>query len=35
LLKGKDSMYVDLAINLFFLPDVELDEYALTGAGLR
>jgi hypothetical protein len=28
-------MYVDIAIHLFFLPDVELDEYDLTGAGLR
>jgi hypothetical protein len=35
LLKGTDSMYVDLAINLFFLPGVDLDEYELTGAGLR
>jgi hypothetical protein len=28
-------MYVDIAIFLFFLPEVELDEYELTGAGLR
>jgi hypothetical protein len=28
-------MYVDLATHLFFLPDIELDEYELTGAGLR
>ncbi len=28
-------MYVDIAIHLFFLPDIELDEYQLTGAGLR
>src|SRR5262245_58215700 len=35
LVKGKESMYVDLAIHLFFLPDIELDEYELTGAGLR
>ena len=28
-------MYVDIAICLFFLPEVELDEYDLTGAGLR
>jgi hypothetical protein len=28
-------MYVDIAIFLFFLPEVELDEYDLTGAGLR
>src|SRR5262245_28005459 len=28
-------MYVDIAIGLFFLPDVELEEYDLTGAGLR
>jgi hypothetical protein len=35
LLQGKESMYVDIAICLFFLPEVELDEYDLTGAGLR
>jgi hypothetical protein len=35
LLKGTDSVCVDLAIHLFFQPDVELDEYELTGAGLR
>ena len=28
-------MYVDIAICLFFPPDVELDEYDLTGAGIR
>jgi hypothetical protein len=28
-------MYVDLAIHLFFPPDIELDEDELTGAGLR
>ncbi len=28
-------MYVDIAICLFFLPEVELQEYELTGAGLR
>jgi hypothetical protein len=28
-------MYVDVAIHLFFLPDIELDEYELTSAGLR
>jgi hypothetical protein len=28
-------MYVDIAICLFFLPQVELDEYELTGAGFR
>ena len=28
-------MYVDIAICLFFLPEVELQEYDLTGAGLR
>ena len=28
-------MYVDIAICLFFLPEIELQEYDLTGAGLR
>jgi hypothetical protein len=28
-------MYVDIAIHLFFLPDIELEDYDLTGAGLR
>lgn len=28
-------MYVDIAICLFFLPEIELQEYDLTGAGIR
>jgi hypothetical protein len=28
-------MYVDITICLFFLPEIELQEYDLTGAGLR
>jgi hypothetical protein len=28
-------MYVDIAIHLFFLPDIEHQEYQPTGAGLR
>jgi hypothetical protein len=28
-------MYVDIAIYLFFLPEIELQEYDLTSAGLR
>ena len=28
-------MYVDIAICLFFLPEIELQEYDLTGVGLR
>ena len=28
-------MYVDVAIHLFFLPGIELEDYDLTGAGLR
>jgi hypothetical protein len=35
LLKGKESIYVDIAICLFFLPEIELQEYDLTGVGLR
>lgn len=28
-------MYVDIAVCLFFLPEAELDDYELNGAGLR
>jgi hypothetical protein len=28
-------MYVDIAIWLFFSPEIELEDYDLTGAGLR
>lgn len=34
-LKGMESMYVDLAIHLFFLPDIELEDYELTAEGIR
>jgi hypothetical protein len=28
-------MYVDIAIHLFFLPDIELEDYDLTAGGVR